>query len=530
VGQEARTKKRVIGTHIIAMLRNYPMTAADALAEGIDNVHDAGGTETWIDIYSDHVCITDNGPGVDDLNRLVDISNSLSVADASKLGRFGLGSKLMQLYFGDDILFESVRNGEYRRERYNWREVEQSGDLGNEWSAKNTLPLRKAPRAILGGGLRISIRQLNHSHRYRKYLDDICERLTYRYRPGLANGKRITVIDHTKKPAVVRVLTPSLDALGVYNNMQYVDGEVSGLKFRVGFGDLKEHKKLLSGVHFIYGDRVITKTTALGNQAMPAKLYAEVTLLPDPDGWKACLSPTKTEIVRLYDELCEAVLAILKDWIDLLAKYDEEFYIEEFSSIFSNQFSNVLIFKPRQQGQDPGGDYRPGDEIETTGRGRKRPGPPPPEPHPHERNREAIYDPENGTGDAMPRRKRLSGFRLVCASKELGDHQIADYEYKDNCLIVRVHEKKALIADAMVKPYKVNVMWGVIATQIAKFARDLARSNQLETTGAWLIDMLTKAGFKPNAEEPEQLFDQVNCFVVDKFVGEAKRRNLELAA
>jgi hypothetical protein len=92
VGQEARTKKRVIGTHIIAMLRNYPMTAADALAEGIDNVHDAGGTETWIDIYSDHVCITDNGPGVDDLNRLVDISNSLSVADASKLGRFGLGS------------------------------------------------------------------------------------------------------------------------------------------------------------------------------------------------------------------------------------------------------------------------------------------------------------------------------------------------------------------------------------------------------------------------------------------------------
>jgi hypothetical protein len=210
------------------------MTAAEALAEGIDNVHDAGGTETWIDIYSDHVCITDNGPGVDDLNRLVDISNSLSVADASKLGRFGLGSKLMQLYFGDDILFESVRNGEYRRERYNWREVEQSGDLGNEWSAKNTLPLRKAPRAILGGGLRISIRQLNHSHRYRKYLDDICERLTYRYRPGLANGKRITVIDHTKKPAVVRVLTPSLDALGVYNNMQYVDGEVSGLKFRVG--------------------------------------------------------------------------------------------------------------------------------------------------------------------------------------------------------------------------------------------------------------------------------------------------------
>jgi hypothetical protein len=112
----------------------------------------------------------------------------------------------------------------------------------------------------------------------------------------------------------------------------------------------------------------------------------------------------------------------------------------------------------------------------------------------------------------------------------LGDHQIADYEYKDNCLIVRVHEKKALIADAMIKPYKVNVMWGVIATQIAKFARDLARIGQLETTGAWLIDMLTKSGFTPNAEEPDQLFDQVNCFVVDKFVGEAKRRNLDLAA
>ena len=531
-----KPKKRVIGTNIIAMLRNYPMSAHDAFAEAIDNVHDAGGDQTTIEIYQDRIVITDNANGLSDLNPLVDISKSVSASYGSKIGSFGLGTKLMQLYFGNDILFESVCGGIYRKERYNWRVVQKSGNIGEVWNSRPR-SASSAPQEIRPNGTRITIRELGPKAKFGRYMEDIRDRLSYRYRPGLANGKRVTIIDRTRRgqPSTYE-LKSDLSALGVYNGMRFVDGEVTGivdsevktLKFRIGFSDLKEYNKLLQGVHFSYLDRVVTKVSSIDRKQLPSKLFAEVTLLSDE--WKKCLTPIKDDIVVMKEELCTAVYTILSEWIDMLNKIDEEFFIEEFSSIFNDQFSNVLIFKPRTADGDNATkpEYRPGDETETTGGGGNGPGPV--KPKPREKNRIAVPDPENGTGDASIRRRRLSGFKLVRAAEELGPLTVATYAYDEasNVFIVKINEKKALIADCWVKPYKVNVIWGIAAAQVANWARELALTGKLGTTGSWLVDMLTNAGFRPNADDPDKLFDQVNCYIVDKFIGEARRRRLDV--
>lgn len=507
-------ERMIPDTHFITQIRNHGMKTHEALSEWIDNADDAGATEVVVQFYKDRVVVYDNGPGLKELTNLVKLAVN---GPKTGIGLFGMGGKFSQLHFGEDVICESVCQGEYRRERLNWRRTEESGEWPYKWDVNNIKGLATAPSVLRNGGVRITVREL---HGKSLYFDDVCRKLTYRYRLGLSDGFKIRIEDLRKKEPIIQELDPDLEGLGVYKNMKSATGNVAGMDFKVNYSDLKEFNRLMQGVHFAFGRRVINKAESLNGHALPTRLYAEVILSSE---WKNCLNLTKDKIVAHYEELEIAVLKILKQWINLLEKHDEEIEIEELQVLMSEQFKNVLTFKPRKENK---GDYIPGETITTTRGG----GGGTVEPKPHIKNKEAIPTPGEGTGDAETHRRRPGGVSFKFEDT-LGDRLIANvvFDPATNKLTIQINPNKSFVRDAIRKPCKMNVLWAIVSYQLANWIRGLAQDKKLMETAGWIIKVLEQykpkpsnpneepVAFKPNPEEPNELFDQVNCFIMDQF-------------
>lgn len=485
-------QKDIPDHHLIEMFLNKNLPTADAIAEAFDNSLDAGASVITMTIDDNSVTFTDDGKGLKNLSLLVGIAKSQSRYKEGLIGNFGIGAIDAQLHFGLHAEYHSVHEGYYYKHQADWERIRKYG-WPNSFNGKCQVP-SAAPESIRKGGTLIRVTSLRD--RPRVNMEALTRKLSHRYLPALRNNKQFVINIDSPKPRTYE-LDAKLATEGV-NPGEVVSGSACGLPFRVQFSSLNtEHDSSLPGVHFAFGNRFIMRAQKLGDQGLPPTLYAEVHLAP---GWKKCLEPNKTGIARHYEELCAAVLEILKGLIAKLENQVEQVHIEHVNLALARDFANVIVFDTSKKG-----DKKKGPDVIVSERGNSNK---PVKPNPHIR---ANIADDGGEHGSEKKKKRPSGIGFA-KRDDLGKHTVSRYQLKDDRLVIHLNGNIPLIGVAYKPPYKPIALWAIIAREMAKFCQDNAAD--LDSVLPGFADALNAMGWEVSLDNPTDLAEKVFGYVM----------------
>src|SRR6516165_3103324 len=106
-------KRQIIpDTHLIQSFRNKNLKADTVIAEFIDNSF-VTAKEFMFVIHPDYIKAADNGEGVSNLDNIFGLAWSENRYNSKNIGRFGIGSKDAQLFFGSCCRVQTVFQNVY---------------------------------------------------------------------------------------------------------------------------------------------------------------------------------------------------------------------------------------------------------------------------------------------------------------------------------------------------------------------------------------------------------------------------------
>lgn len=342
-----------IGGYLIVQLEGQ-LAVEEAFSELLDNTLDAGASSVNIIFTKRMMSISDNGHGTDDPNLIATPSMSRSRNKRDAIGSKAIGAKQACAKFGRTWDIQTVLKGhnQYRRYQVSW---DENGPLPDQYDG-TPMPKREAPQEIKNGGTKITVTGRRDGFPGVR-LEATCRALEATYRPALASGKYRVTVQNPEIGFIHQLQDQSYDERLFAGPVMQAEGDVDGRKFAVRYGSLKEHHKVLSYCHLIYGPRVIQTVNVVGKHTLPSGCYVDVTLSAD---WKDTLSTNKTSVARYRDELMKALEGILADWIAKQKAEAAAFRIQVVSGVVSDMLNEAINFLDDGSGtsqQKPPEDY-----------------------------------------------------------------------------------------------------------------------------------------------------------------------------
>src|SRR5215475_14033114 len=295
-----RDRMEMTGYLIVGM--EDALEPIEALRELIENSHKEGANRIEVDITSDQMVFSDNGTGCDDPNIIVTPSISRSRFDLEGTGSKGIGAKEAMATFGRDWEIHSVTRkgrdiGQYRHHHIHW---DPEGPLPFKYRER---PMRAslAPTDIRAGGTKLIVkdRREGFPRLSAGRLEKWCTTLEQTYRPALSNKNLVIVVSNSDIGFSYRLRNTALDSGLFIEPPKKMDIVVESRDIAIRYGLLKKADDTLSGVHYIFGPKVVSDATGINGISLPLRCYVDVTLSSQ---WKLLLSTHKNR-VRYRDEI-----------------------------------------------------------------------------------------------------------------------------------------------------------------------------------------------------------------------------------
>jgi hypothetical protein len=486
--------------NLINSVRAKNLSIPTAISELGDNARRFQATKIEIEFGQHAIIGRDNGIGTADPSLLLGYTRTTAQDGQTDISRYGIGSKDCQMHFGTKALVQTVHEGVYREQSIDWREVEKRGWPERDANLK-TLPWMRAPKFIRGGGLILTISDLDKRYRYAGWFDNVCKEMSLRYRLAIEEeGLQLTLIDSKDKRS--KTLTSDLAALGIYGFQKTMMGTAGGRNFELKYTDLKEYNANLGGVNIYYDGRRIKRLLSLNKHAVPQSLFAQVKLSP---AWRTELTGNKEDILTpALMELSEALYPMLKEMMELIRGTEDDIAITEVDFAIRGMLDNVIVLDLSKKGQ-----FKGSAKIAVNEHG-PDPGPGPgPGPGPNPIERMGAQDGGNNASRMIPQTKL--GIRVLPDDKPT--QHIAYRWVLDNpdgiwTMKIFVNRRDfPLIASAYVAPYKLNVLMPLAAAAFSEWAAEEIKQspdggmlsaliNSLNTQGAGISTDLNLDDFK----------------------------------
>ena len=239
---------------------------------------------------------------------------------------------------------------------------------------------------------------------------------------------------------------------------QEMRGDVRGLGFRVCHSMLKKHDPHLTGLHVLFGHRVILHINKVNDTNLPNLFYAEVYLDP---AWKDCLSDTKVAITKYRDEFFQYLAEILAPWIKDVEDYERDDRMEQLDGLLGKAIEEALVCDP----DAAGGGRRLGRDVESSVEHDKSGKVVKFTPRPREES-------EPGGPDGASRRRVRAPLKIQPVRSDTLGNLAARVSHDGIILKVELNILFLPIAIAHKRPYKIAAIWPVVAHAIAQYGRD----------------------------------------------------------
>lgn len=331
------SKRMNIGGYLIVELEDQLAPDA-ALIELIDNALDAGATIVAITLTRRVMSICDNGEGTDDPNLIATPSQSASRHKSSAIGSKAIGAKQACAAFGRIWDIQTVARGKNRYHHYKlaW---DENGPLPFQYEGKGE-PAHAASQDIRNGGTKITVTGRRDGFPILR-LDTICRVLEEVYRPRLNSGALKITIRNPETGFVRQLQNAAYDQSLFIGPIIETAGCAAGRSLAVRYGPLKEHHRVLSYCHLIFGPRVIKTINVIGSLSLPSGCYIDVILSED---WKKLLSTNKTNIARYSDDLLAELERLLGEWIVAQKKQAAEYRLQALCGVVSDLLNETISY------------------------------------------------------------------------------------------------------------------------------------------------------------------------------------------
>ena len=112
--------------HMLKSIRARNWSLSGAIEELVDNsiLHGIANDVTIVIDNAHGIAVSDNGKGIDDINRIFRLGDASAYDDLAQIGQYGVGATNATIHLGDVVKVETVRNGRKHVMRVNWKEVE----------------------------------------------------------------------------------------------------------------------------------------------------------------------------------------------------------------------------------------------------------------------------------------------------------------------------------------------------------------------------------------------------------------------
>jgi hypothetical protein len=432
-----------------------PEGPLSALNEFIDNALGAGSgnaNNVMVAYKPDVLMIEDDGDGIEDINTMFRIGDSLNRLHNEDIGNFGWGSKVGALYLGWHVQIETVRDGKYHSFAVDWQKVRDEGEWPYEYQGKGRKPrgrdLRKGTRILIG-----------HRHQGRSFVTrSMADRLAHIYSPALRAGKRVLLAHYTRamKEQYRIDLADHLDR-NVLTDETRMRVEVNGKGASIRAGAMEKRTGRLNGLHIGFGHRVIHTVKSFNDRPMPVSLYAQVSLDKE---WKKSLSATKNDLAFDKAELIDAVEEALAGLLDKMANEAQEARMD------------IITAQLEQAGADLFADLNdnPGvfvDAGETRRKSGMQGGPKEKNPTdgPNESNATEGKVDENGTNDADEATRAAPTFGFTFKLDNLGN-EVFKVDYFDTRIEVALNKDVPYLEKAFAAPIQDSAIWAMISNAL----------------------------------------------------------------
>lgn len=453
--ETAMAKRLTPVTHMLQSMVNaeLPEGALSALNEFIDNSlgQGSGNANRVIVAYKpDTLVIEDDGVGVQDINSLFRIGDSLNRLHSEDIGNFGWGSKVGALYLGWTVAVQTVRDGLLHTFKVDWQKVKDKGQWPYEYVGEGREPgkrdLQQGTRIIIG-------------NRHRKFqTKSMAERLAHIYSPALRDGKKIELMQYSdsgRKQYHLK-LSDYLDRQVMADevNMRI---EVNGKGATLRAGSMEKRKGRLNGIHIAFGHRVINTVRSFNDRPMPASLYAQVTLDKE---WKQSLTATKNDLAFDKAELIDAIEEALDELLEKLAHEASEARMDLITAQLEQAGADLFAALNSKQGifVDAGAVQRKAG-VQGGTKNKK------PSDGPNETNANEGNVDENGENDADEAKRKKPSFGFTFKLDKLGN-EVFKVDYFDSRIEVSLNEDVPYLSRAFAAPIQDSAIWGMISNAL----------------------------------------------------------------
>jgi hypothetical protein len=347
------------------IMRSHKLSHERALAELIDNSHDAGANNFTVDfgMGADKIICKDDGLGVQGgLAALFRLGHHAKIKTSKRrfsmpIGRYGVGFKHAAISLSEKTIVETSTGDRVEKLGIEWMRLMEAAAWKvpkNDWKRygiERELESRESSTYT-----EIFMYRCRKKHPRGADFKKLCEGLSRRFFPLLERGFSIHVCDVDGNKSKLR--PPELPP-GEEELVGKVDVEGYGAKYRVRLIE-SGAKNTWLGLDYCWGPRVVLDHSALGLGDAGTGLIAGIVWLSE--NWP--LATNKDEI-EYREELGEAMEAALKPIIDRAKRRSEFIKINYFSRNISAMLNKAAI---RAENRNPTGAVRRID----TGRERKR--------------------------------------------------------------------------------------------------------------------------------------------------------------
>lgn len=271
--------------HYLLALRNQALPWWMCLSELIDNSFDHGADRVEIREVSKprSIIIDDNGKGIECLVSALSIGDSKPTGE-QRMGRYGIGLKDAWLSTGEKIDIITTRGDKTKQL------VLDVSDFDDNWIGPD-------PIELPFNGRKGTCIQLHMRKSRQKPQEDVYEKLSWVFSPGLLQGKQIVRVSSSgRKPLKSRGIPELSEA--VQDSF-----EINGKPVSINIGIIKPGTKMYGGPFcFAHLHRII-ECTSLGSKGMSCQNITGMVVLGD--GWQ--LSKNKNAITDCEEELEEEI-------------------------------------------------------------------------------------------------------------------------------------------------------------------------------------------------------------------------------
>lgn len=292
--------------HVIKSIRSRNWNLIGAVGELVDNSLGHGHAKNIVVVIvnGNAIQITDDGIGMDDINRFFRLGDASAFGDSHNIGQYGVGATDASIFLGDETTVETVRDGLHHGMTVNWAEVDRTQQWPRRYRGAGSIPVKNEIRK----GTRVTIRKL-HSNYKLNTGQKLAGELGRIYAPAVRDGAVIRIAQQLASGETeihdVKAFTPP-DLTKAKVIVGQIETKRGTLRWhgRMGLSDSLTDRT--NGVHIAFGHRVIEVTRDPFNGQAAPTLYVEV-ILDSTTPWKHSLSDHKDKVVHHRKELMQSI-------------------------------------------------------------------------------------------------------------------------------------------------------------------------------------------------------------------------------